>query len=277
MGILDKFSTPADNTIVNGSKYGPKYTATKDLPKSTLAEITSPLHANQDGSEGYSLNGNYVETRERPTLRLQSIFDAGHGAHAKWQTYLREMGVLYGVWGDKTGTSWGVSSDIHKSVDYKEVPLVSKRHRISGHSDGWVKGLGDDFLIEIKTIGSGTIRMEAPGLFNGAQDVESAWRNIRQPFPSHILQGQVYLHLAHIMVEDGLLESAPSEIVYIYELKANQDYKEFSVAYNPEHSAQFFDSALDVVWALENNRPPQCNIDSVLGCSRCKPFRGENA
>ena len=225
----------------------------------------------------HALNGNYVETRERPTLRLQSIFDTGHGAHAKWQGYLRDMGVLYGAWEDSTGRSWALSSEVHKSVEYKEVPLVSKRHRISGHSDGWVKTMGEDFLIEIKTIGAGTIRMEAPGLFNGAQDVESAWRNIRQPFPSHILQGQVYLHLAHIMVEDGLLESAPSEIVYIYELKANQDYKEFSVAYNPEHSAQFFDSALDVVWALENNRPPQCNIDSVIGCARCKPFRGENA
>ena len=115
--------------------------------------------------------------------------------------------------------------------------------------------------------------MEAPGLFAGSQDVESAWKNIRQPFASHIRQGQVYLHLAHLMVETGEFESAPDEIVFIYELKANQDYKEFSVAYNPEHSAQYFDAALDVVWAVDNDRPPVCTVDPVLGCTRCKPFR----
>jgi len=228
----------------------------------------------------HALKGNYIETRERPTLRLQSIFDTGHAAHAKWQRYLEEMGVLYGRWWCQTDSrhEWGLSNDpkiIHgpSIFEYNEVPLHSDKHRISGHSDGWVKGIGDDFLIEIKTIGSGTIRMEAPGLFAGSQDVESAWKNIRQPFASHIRQGQVYLHLAHLMVETGEFESAPDEIVFIYELKANQDYKEFSVAYNPEHSAQYFDAALDVVWAVDNDRPPVCTVDPVLGCTRCKPFR----
>jgi hypothetical protein len=65
MGILDKFSTPADNTLANGSKYGPKYTATKDLPESTLAGKSSPLHANQDGSEGYSLNGEDISNVQK--------------------------------------------------------------------------------------------------------------------------------------------------------------------------------------------------------------------
>jgi hypothetical protein len=231
----------------------------------------------------HALNGNYVETRERPTLRLQSIFDTGHGAHAKWQGYLREMGVLYGKWYSHKNKdyTWATSKDVRgittRDLEYQEVPLHSAKHMISGHSDGWVKGLGEDFLIEIKTIGAGTIRMEAPGLFSGGQDVESAWRNIRQPFSTHILQGQVYLHLAHLMVEAGDLPSAPNEIVFIYELKANQDYKEFTVAYEPKHSARFFENALDVAWAVENKRPPVCTVDPVLGCTRCKPFRGENA
>lgn len=229
----------------------------------------------------HALNGNYVETREKPSLRLRSIFDEGHAIHAKWQGYIRDMGNLYGKWecsgcGD---SDWELASDLQDDPDcgsfsYKEVPLFSQKHRISGHADGWVKGLGEDFLIEIKSIGSGTIRMEMPSLFSGGADLEAAWKNIRQPFRTHILQGQVYLHLTHLMEENGDLPSSPKEIVFIYELKANQDYKEFTVAYNPEYSQQFFDAALDVVWAVDNNRPPACSIDATNGCKRCAPFRG---
>ena len=96
------------------------------------------------------------------------------------------------------------------------------------------------------------------------------------PFRAHMLQGQVYLHLCHLMVDDGALESAPNEIVFIYELKANQDYKEFVVKYNPEFVSEIFDKALDVSWAVDNNRPPLCSIDSEKGCKRCAPFREGN-
>ncbi len=217
----------------------------------------------------YALKGQYVETSDKPTLRKQSIFDEGHAIHAKWQGYLRDMGVLYGLW--STG-SWDLSANVKKSAKYKEVPLRSDRYMISGHSDGWIKGLGEDFLIEIKSIGTGTIRMEAPSLLTG--DIESSWKNIRNPFPSHILQGQVYLHLAHLMVEEGILESAPNEIVFIYELKANQDYKEFAVAYSPDSVAHLFDAALDVAWAVDNNRPPSCSVAPKRGyCKKCEPYK----
>lgn len=228
----------------------------------------------------HALNGNYVEVREKPTLRLSSIFSVGHSVHAKWQGWLNDMGVLYGKWYCETDNTyvWGVSDEVNLGpsiYEYREVPLSSPKHRISGHSDGWVKGLGEDFLIEIKSVGPGTIRMEMPALFNGGADLDAAWKNIRQPFRSHILQGQVYLHLTHLMVEEGTLESAPDEIVFLYELKSNQDYKEFSVAYNPEYVKEIFDNALDVVWAVENNRPPVCSIDATKGCKRCEPFKGD--
>lgn len=220
-----------------------------------------------------ALRGNYVETSDKPGLRLQSIFDEGHAIHAKWQNYIAEMGNLYGVWGTKD--NWALSKDID-GLEYLEVPLHSHKHRIYGHSDGWVKGLGEDFLIEIKSIGSGTIRSEGPALFAGGADLEAAWKNIRNPFRKHILQGQIYLHLANLMVEAGELESAPKEIVFIYELKANQDYKEFVVSYGPEFVEDIFEAALDVVWAVDNERPPVCNIDPELGCKRCAPFREGN-
>jgi hypothetical protein len=222
----------------------------------------------------HAIKGNYQETRDKTTLRLASIFAEGHTIHAKWQNWFKDMGVLYGLWGDSTGTSWALSKDVHKSVDYKEVPLRSDKYMMRGHADGWIKGLGEDCLIEIKSIGTGTIRMEMPAMMaQYDNNIDVVWKNIRTPLRSHQLQGQVYLHLCHLMVEEGLLESAPDDIVFIYELKANQEYKEFVVKYNPEYTAEIFDKARDVAWAVENGREPVCNISLEKGCKRCLPFR----
>jgi hypothetical protein len=222
----------------------------------------------------HAIKGNYVETRDKTTLRLASIFAEGHTIHAKWQNWFKDMGVLYGKWSDSTGSSWAVSKDVHKSVTYAEVPLRSDKYMMRGHADGWIKGLGDDCLIEIKSIGTGTIRMEMPAMLaQYNNDIDVVWKNIRTPLRSHQLQGQVYLHLCHLMVEEGLLETAPNEIVFIYELKANQEYKEFVVKYNAEYTAEIFDKARDVAWAVENDREPVCNINLEKGCKRCAPFR----
>ena len=225
----------------------------------------------------HAIKGNYVETRDKTTLRLASIFAEGHTIHAKWQKWFKEMGVLYGKWYvPSTGehvwsTSTGYSSD---DIVYNEVPLRSDKYMMRGHADGWIKGLGDDCLIEIKSIGTGTIRMEMPAMLaQYNNDIDVVWKNIRTPLRSHQLQGQVYLHLCHLMLEEGLLPSAPDEIVFIYELKANQEYKEFVVKYNPEYTAEIFDKARDVAWAVENDREPVCNINLQKGCKRCAPFR----
>lgn len=229
----------------------------------------------------HALTGNYVPTSERPGLRLQSIFDEGHAIHAKWQRYIQDMGNLWGKYnchehGEFVGLG-GKCPYAHGDcphVDYREVTLISEKHKIAGHTDGWVKGLGDDFLIEIKSIGTGTLRFEAPSLLAQCDgDLELAWRRIRQPFHTHLMQGQVYLHLCHLMAEQGLVETAPKEIVFIYELKANQDYKEFTVGYDPEYTSEIFDNALDVAWAVDNQKPPACSIDPVNGCKRCATFR----
>ena len=222
----------------------------------------------------HAVLGNYVETRDKTTARLASIFEEGHTIHAKWQNWFKEMGVLYGKWQEEHGTPWALSDIVDSNAKYLEVPLRSNKHMIRGHADGWIRGLGDDCLIEIKSIGSGTLRFEAPAILQQANgDIEQAWKNIKTPFRVHQLQGQVYLHLCHLMVEEGLLDVAPKEIVFIYELKANQDYKEFVVAYNPDFTKEIFDKALDVAWAADNKRPPLCSIDPAKGCKRCEPFQ----
>jgi hypothetical protein len=222
----------------------------------------------------HAVLGNYVETRDKTTARLASIFEEGHTIHAKWQNWFKEMGVLYGKWQEEHGTPWALSDIVDSNAKYLEVPLRSDKHMIRGHADGWIRGLGDDCLIEIKSIGSGTLRFEAPAILQQANgDIEQAWKQVKTPFRMHQLQGQVYLHLCHLMVEEGLLQTAPKEIVFIYELKANQDYKEFVVAYNPEFTKEIFDKALDIAWAAENKRPPMCSIDTAKGCKRCAPFQ----
>ena len=235
----------------------------------------------------HALQGNYVETRDKTTLRLQSIFDEGHYIHDKWQNYFRDMGNLFGDWRCKACKSIVVNSLPPKScpsceridfIEYNEVPLFSEKHRIRGHADGWIKGIGDDCLIEIKSIGTGTLRMEAPALMEQyGGDIDMVWKNLRQPLRPHLLQGQVYLHLAHLMKEAGYFKNSPDEIVFLYELKANQEYKEYVVKYNPEFTEDIFEKALDVSWAAENNRPPLCSIDSEKGCKRCEPFREDVA
>lgn len=215
----------------------------------------------------FRLTGRLVP-QERPNLRLQSIFDEGHAVHAKWQGYLAEMGVLYGLWDTLEGRVWGLSGDLYSDAKYREVPLHDEALRISGHSDGWVKGLGDDFLIEIKSIGPGTIRMENPALFKSG-DLFTAWREIRRPFPTHVRQGQLYLALANRMKDRGELESTPQEIVFIYELKADQSAKEFVVAYDPALSKDALDDAYDIVKAVEDGNPPDCHFG---GCKHCNPY-----
>jgi len=111
----------------------------------------------------YFLLSGHTKIAEKPNLRLQSIFDEGHAIHAKWQRWFQEMGVLYGRFtctackfslfdlGPTTCPNCG-----NDTMEYNEVTLVDNDLRIAGHTDGWIKGIGDDTLIEIKSIGPGT-------------------------------------------------------------------------------------------------------------------------
>ena len=242
--------------------------------------LTTVLHPSEMVKSDWCLRASYFALKgaevkkDKPNLRLQSIFDEGHSIHAKWQNWFREMGVLYGAWGDSTGISWAVATDVHKSVDYKEVPLVLPELMIAGHADGWIKGIGDDCLIEIKSIGAGTLRFEAPELLAKADgDLTKAWRSIRRPFRTHILQGQMYLELAKRIFGDD----APKEIVFIYELKADQDYREFTIKADYEFVEPIFEKVQLVVDAFKSDTPIECSNNGALGCKQCNQFGESNA
>lgn len=162
-------------------------------------------------------------------------------------------------------------------MKYAEVPLSDSALRISGHSDGLVVGIDSPFLIEIKSVGAGTIRQEASELLaanNG--DLNKAWRDIRRPFPSHIRQGQLYLELIRRMSESGNYpEELPTEIVFIYELKADQSYKEFVVQANSSVIDEYLDKAAAVVHAVSVGEIPDCSVNPGEGCKMCLQFEEE--
>jgi len=224
----------------------------------------------------FLLNG-YTKIADKPALQLQSIFDEGHAIHAKWQSYFQEMGVLHGrfkclecdkiTWGTSPQECESCQAPVSKLV-YDEVTLVDNELRIAGHTDGWIKGIGDDTLIEIKSIGPGTIRSESPGLLYDANgDFMEAWKNINRPFSSHIMQGQVYLELLKRM------GTPVNEIVFIYELKANQSYKEFTVKADYELVRHVFDGAKTVVDAVAAGTVLDCTNNPGETCKQCAPYK----
>lgn len=225
----------------------------------------------------YFLLQGHPKIQNRPNLRLQSIFDEGHAIHAKWQNWFHDMGVLHGKFACQSCNviTWGTSprecSECGSSkLVYAEVTLEDKDLRIAGHTDGWIKGIGDDCLIEIKSIGPGTIRNEAPELFGNSQDFMQAWRDVRRPFRSHLLQGQMYLELMKRMGYEV------DEIVFLYELKADQDYKEFAIKADYEIVRHIFDGAKQVVDAVNDGIAPRCNNNVGGTCPQCEGYSDES-
>jgi hypothetical protein len=224
----------------------------------------------------FFLLSGHTKIAEKPALRLQSIFDEGHTIHAKWQRWFQEMGVLHGKFSCAACNhiTWGTSPEVCEScgapwykLTYDEVTLHDDALRIKGHTDGWIKGIGDDTLIEIKSIGPGTIRAESPQLFMDADgDFMKAWSNVRRPFSSHIMQGQMYLELMKRMGH------AVNEIVFLYELKADQSYKEFSIKADFELVRHIFDMCETVVATVDAGVAPDCNNNPGGTCKQCAPY-----
>jgi hypothetical protein len=222
----------------------------------------------------YFLLQGAVKIGEKPNLRLQNIFDEGHAIHDKWQSRFQEMGVLHGKFKCQAchEITWGTSPSEcskcgWKHLKYDEVTLVDEELRIAGHTDGWIKGLGEDCLIEIKSIGPGTIRSEAPNLMMDADgDFMKAWSSVRKPFGSHVLQGQMYLELMKRM------GNPVEEIVFLYELKADQSYKEFVVKPDYELVRHIFDGSKIVVDAVNANTVLDCTNNPGGTCKQCAPY-----
>jgi hypothetical protein len=211
-----------------------------------------------------------------PSFRMNNVFAEGHQIHGKYQDWLWEMGVLNGRWlclsckerWDDTSPRQCPTCQSPRLM-YLEVPL--QRELVGGHADGAVHDLDDwDGLIEVKSIGMGTLRMEAPRMYQRYLDgetLENVWWKIQRPFGTHVKQGQLYLWMAWPRYE---------EICFLYESKFHQQVKEFVVSYNPAMIAPILETAREVTRAVAQGLPPSRPLwaedsDSKI-CKSC-PYR----
>lgn len=273
MSQLKKFVDVAKkNTRVLGSLE--RYLMAKPKDKSRRTDV---LHPSEMVSSDWCHRAAYFQLQgEEPistrtnSLRLTSVFAEGHAIHAKWQSWLQDMGVLFGKWYcyECEEYFWG-GADCHEGpLAYREVPLFYEPLRIYGHADGWLTGLGDPLMLEIKSVGVGTLRFEAPELLiENDNDFDKAWKAINAPFMKHIMQVQIYMKLAELLN----YENYPQEAVIIYENKANQEAKEFVVKKSDFGISQLFDAAAMIVEAVKTNTPPPCNIRNE-GCAKCEGY-----
>lgn len=251
---------------------------------------TGVLHPSQmshatwcERASTYELSGvESSDAREIPEFQLQSIFEWGHDRHAYWQRRVRELGILYGMWecpvcenswygpppelSAEAGFQVGAlneSADCMQCLtpgdlwEYKEVPLESPEFKIVGRADGlYLRKDGTFGVIEIKTIGLGTLRMDVPDLViehtvktaegKSIVDTEAIWRGIHRPFSPHLRQANLY---AAILKDMGINVTA---ITFIYEYKANQGVREFTVTPSNRIVDPLLDKADRVVQAAAN-------------------------
>ncbi|MDP9870423.1 hypothetical protein J2S55_009761 [Streptosporangium brasiliense] len=211
-----------------------------------------------------------------------SIFEEGHDIHRKWQGWLREMGVLEGRWDcldcGRRGVDFGTDPlsctkcDSVTGLTYGEVPLdAEKELLICGHADGKVGRR----LIEIKSIGKGTVRMDEPELLkkhthatvNGKNlvDLDGLWADLQRPLKPHVKQANVYLKIAQLMGIDV------DEMVFLYEFKPNQQTKSFTIKISPRVIEPLLAKAESVADALHGGPVPPRAFDKSdkKPCSSC--------
>lgn len=264
-----------------------------DLCKATVCELA--LYYRVLGREP-------LVPEDKVRFQLQRIYDEGHEIHHKWQGYLTEARMLEGMWECPSTTCghrfWAVSPGAcprcnhvgrnqgrYTNMIYKEVPFdAEKTHLIQGHADGKV----DNRILEIKSIGAGTVRIEAPGLLaqntyktkvtidaDGEEhhygdprtfiDWDGLWKSIKRPLNSHQRQAHLYVALARMQDIDV------DGVVFLYESKWNQGAKEFVVPYNPRFAEPLLEKALDIKYAVEKGKPPRCPHN---GCKECQKYEG---
>lgn len=215
----------------------------------------------------YRLTGVEGLKEEAPYFQTEAVWEEGHEIQRKWNTWLNEMGRLRGEWRCVHGHRWEAVSPKECPVCgapepvYAEVVLWSDEYQMSGHADGDIdEGTDDDPLLEVKSIGIGTLRKEAPSLLakythtitldNGDErklmDLDRLWREIKRPFPSHLKQGMLYCFLA-----------GRSTIIFVYEFKPTQAVKEFVVKFQPELIKDILELALDIKYAVKKGKAPE--------------------
>ena len=224
----------------------------------------------------YRMTDSTVSDPEAFSMRRLNIFAEGHYIHEKWQEWMWRAGCLVGVfrchhcgygWMDKSpATCPECGSD---DLRYKEVPIQNDEYMILGHADGEWEDYQGRALVELKSIGLGTIRFDAPALHeaysSGQLTLDELWRRIKRPLMAHRKQINLYLYVR-----------ALSKAIVIYEWKPTQEVKEFHLDYDDKLVRPMLDKAKLVVDALHDEIPPPRPAASKEApiCKMC-PYKTE--
>jgi hypothetical protein len=226
-----------------------------------------------------------VLSTEKFDFVRENIFAEGNSIHDKWQARLRKYTQLWGNWkclacGDiereqlepdrNSGGCCSMDGHIWK---YIEVSLNAEREALMcGHADGALLDKGS--LVEFKSVGEGTVRIEAPTLYkrhtgDSGVNLKGLWQDINRPFKTHLNQGDIYMWIA---AQRGF---PFTQISFVYESKWNQMVKEYVVEYNEARSLFLVDQARAVMYAVEHRSEPDCRFPGK--CGECKPYDARRA
>ena len=213
---------------------------------------------------------------------MANVFAEGHEIHAKYQRWFRDMEILYGWWHCRSCDYrwWATCPERcefcldESNIDYAEVPVNDDDLMIAGAGDALVWFEERLRLVEIKSIGLRSIELDYPKLYTpyreGRITLDQLWSSVKEPFPTHIRQATLYLHVLKQMDFDV------DDIIFVYEFKANQHVKMFTIGYRPEAIANILRGAREVVSAVEQGRsvrrPVWADTPQNKTCQRC-PYR----
>lgn len=223
--------------------------------------------------------------RPAPTrLQREAIFAAGHEYHRKWQTWAWDAGILRGLfhclacettWFDdapQACTNADCTSTGRRALVYREVPAKDPDLNISGHADGLL--LPEPRLLEIKSIGEGTIRMDSPASLREHShkvdipgdrtrtvvDHRALFESIKHPLGNHVKQVTIYGRLLGV-----------DKATLLYEYKATSALKEFNITLRFERVDKEFAAAAKVMAAVRGETPPPACAHAG-SCVKCKEF-----
>ncbi|MFE2539085.1 hypothetical protein [Actinacidiphila glaucinigra] len=224
--------------------------------------------------------------RGKTTFTRENIFQEGHQTHSKWQNWFFEMKRLAGdwycnacddeFWADETPEHCHLCLAPSTCLIYAEVALEAPALRIAGKADGYSPL--DHALIEIKTLGLGSLRYERPEFLERYMvdteehgklpDLTRLWRDFRRPLPTAVRQVQLYMYLARHFEDLDL-----DRCIFFYDFKPTQETKSFTVTYDESMSDPLIEAAAAIVDCLATDTPPHCNHNGRAGCVNCLEFQ----
>lgn len=238
---------------------------------------TDHIHPSEMASENwcpratwYKITGEEISDPDRVTFQRLNIFAEGDTIHEKYQNLLHRAGILIGMWKclvcgnkwwDKSPASCNCGSTL---IKYAEVPLSDPAHRIMGNADGLCEDDDGEWLLEIKSVGLGTVRYDAPNLHaayaNGTISLDELWKRIKRPLAAHNRQIQLYMNTTGI-----------HDAIVLYEWKPNQEVREFAVKFDPDVVKPMLDKCDAIIQAIEDETPPPKPEAAVnKSCNLCQ-------